>query len=326
MKSKLSKIIFYFTGFLLCLLIIALIYVKTGLPNVGDAPAITLDTSKAVIQRGEYLANNVAVCMDCHSSRDWTKYAGPIKKGGLGGGGEVFSQELGFPGRYVAKNITPYHLASWTDGEIYRAIACGVSKDGSALFPIMPHPNFGKVEKKDILAIISYLRTLAPVKKDNAASVSDFPMNFIINTIPKPAQHDLEANKGNGVLYGQYVFTMASCGDCHTKQEKGAPIPGMELAGGFEFKFPDGSIARSANITPDINTGIGRWTKETFVNKFKSYRDSSALVDLAPGQVNTVMPWAMYAGMTDEDLSALFDYLRTVKPIGNKVQKFSAAK
>jgi hypothetical protein len=62
-----------------------------------------------------------------------------------------------------------------------------VSKDGSALFPVMPHAAYGRMDKEDVLSIIAYLRTLPAIAHEVPASVPDFPMNIIINTIPKKA-------------------------------------------------------------------------------------------------------------------------------------------
>ncbi|HEY5919236.1 MAG TPA: cytochrome C, partial [Chryseolinea sp.] len=98
----------------------------------------------------------------------------------------------------------------------------------------------------------------------------------------------------------------------------------VAFGGGREFGFPDGSRVSSANITPDKETGIGNWTREQFVARFKMYTDSSyVLPSVGPGEFNTIMPWTMYAGMTEEDLSAIFAYLQTVAPISNQVTKFS---
>jgi len=81
---------------------------------------------------------------------------------------------------------------------------------------------------------------------------------------------------------------------------------------------------RSANITPDMETGIGKWNKYQFVSKFKQYDNPDAHnIPVKPNDFNTVMPWMMYSGMTEEDLSAIYAYLRTVKPVSNKVVKFS---
>ncbi len=78
----------------------------------------------------------------------------------------------------------------------------------------------------------------------------------------------------------------------------------MDFAGGFEFKMPIGTL-RSANITPDSQTGIGNWTEEAFVSRFKMYADSSYQAPvLGKSDFNTIMPWRMYAGMKDSDLKA----------------------
>lgn len=104
------KRIMKFLGYifiLACVLILgALTYAKTMLPSVGEVPNLKVAMTKENIARGKYLANNVMVCMDCHSSRDWGSFAGPPKEGTLGMGGEIFDQKLGFPGKFVASNIT----------------------------------------------------------------------------------------------------------------------------------------------------------------------------------------------------------------------------
>ena len=81
-------------------------YVKVALPNVGDAQVLKINYSQERVERGKYLANNVTVCMDCHSTRDWNKFSGPLMPGTLGKGGELFDQKFGFPGAYYSRNIT----------------------------------------------------------------------------------------------------------------------------------------------------------------------------------------------------------------------------
>lgn len=302
-----------------------LTYVKTALPNVGPAPELKVEITPARIEHGRYLANSVAVCMDCHSKRDWTKFGGPLTPGTLGMGGEAFNQEFGFPGAFYSKNITPEGIGSWTDGEIFRAITSGVTKAGKPIFPVMPHPSYGKLDKEDIYDIIAYLRSIPAIKNEVKESVADIPMNFIINTIPQKPSFTTKPDTGDLLKYGEYLFTMAACGDCHTKQEKGEKIKGMELAGGFEFKMPTGTV-RSSNITPDETTGIGGWTKTAFINRFKTYADSNYVPQtIEKGAMQSVMPWIMYSTMTEKDLGAIFAYLQTVKPISNKVERFTVA-
>lgn len=302
-----------------------LTYVKMFLPSVGAAPVIKVNANTETVKRGEYLANHVCVCVDCHSERDWTKFAGPIVNGTTGQGGELFDQKVGFPGSFYAKNITPYHLASWTDGEIYRTITTGVNKFGKALFPVMPYHLYGQLDPKDIKAIVAYIRTLKPITKDNPESSPDFPMNFIVNTIPHAAQPHTRPSPVDQVQYGKYVATAAACRECHTKQVKGQVV-GELFAGGFEFEMPEGNIVRSANITPDKQTGIGSWTREMFIKQFKMYADSNYHPPtVKPGQMNTVMPWNMYCGMDTADIGAIYSYLQTVKPVNNAVVHFTPA-
>ncbi|MEM7368935.1 MAG: cytochrome c [Bacteroidota bacterium] len=297
-------------------------FVSLGLPNVGPPEEISIEITPQRVERGTYLAHHVTICMDCHSTRDWSKFSGPLVEGTLGKGGEEFNQTMGFPGSFTAKNLTPTNLGDWTDGELLRAIASGVNKAGDALFPVMPHPNYGQMDREDLYSIIAYLRTLEPIENEVAESNPDFPMTLILNTIPQAPQFSSIPDKTDKVAYGKYLFTASSCADCHTQQIQGAPLEGMELAGGFKFPMPSGTVW-SANITPDKGTGIGTWTEEMFVQRFKAYADSSYTpADVQQGDFNTVMPWLMYAGMEEADLQAIYAYLQTVKPINNKLVRF----
>src|ERR1700749_3249558 len=79
-------------------------FVKIALPNTGKPMDLKVQSTPARVQRGEYLANHVAACMDCHSHRDWSFYAGPLKKETFGGGGERFGKEIAFPGTLYSRN------------------------------------------------------------------------------------------------------------------------------------------------------------------------------------------------------------------------------
>lgn len=305
---------------------ITITYIKMALPNVGEAPKLVVESSPKLVARGEYLANHVMVCMDCHGTRDWSKFSGPMLKGHEGIGGEVFDQKFGFPGRFTSKNITPANLSSWSDGELFKCITTGVNKDDKALFPIMPYKNYGQLDEEDINAVIAYLRTLPAQESKIEASKADFPFNIILNTIPVKAALQKRPAPSDPIAYGKYMITAAGCMECHTKQEKGTVV-GELGAGGFEFSMGNGKVVRSANITPH-ETGLAEWSREAFINRFKMYADSSYVhptVDLAKGEFQTVMPWTMYAGMTTDDLGAIYDYLRTIKPVSSKITRFEAS-
>jgi mono/diheme cytochrome c family protein len=302
---------------------VALAYVKWALPDVGPAPELTIHPTAAQVAHGKYLAHHVAACVDCHSTRDFTRFAGPMVVGTEGKGGERFSREMGFPGNFYARNLTPASLGTWNDGEIFRAITTGVSRDGSALFPVMPYQNYAQMDPSDIKDIIAYLRTLKPIPNEIPPAEPDFPMNFILNTIPAKIDAGKRPDTTDRIAYGKYITTFAACGDCHTPvNDQGQPLPGMDMAGGRGFPMPTG-LVRSMNITP-ANSGIGTWTKTAFIARFKAYSGKN---DEQPtvhdDEFNSIMPWTMYAEMTEQDLGAIYDYLRTVAPVENKVERFT---
>jgi hypothetical protein len=89
------------------------------------------------------------------------------------------------------------------------------------------------------------------------------------------------------------------------------------------MEFPiAGLLVRSANITPDEETGIGTWTEERFVHQFKSHEAKT--FETAPKAVQasfTIMGWIDYSRMEEGDLRAIYAYLRTLKPVHNPVER-----
>lgn len=303
-----------------------LIYVKVALPNVGAAPVLSIDNSPANIERGKYLATSVSVCMDCHSTRDWSLFGAPVKAGTLGQGGERFDQKVGFPGVFYSRNITPSGISRYTDGELFRLITTGVTREGRAMFPVMPYHYYGQMDPEDIKSMIAYIRTLQPINSPVAESVADFPMNFIINTIPQKASPHKRPAKSDQLAYGAYMTNASACIECHSPVNRGQIITDLAFSGGREFTLSDGSVVRSANITPDKETGLGNWTQEHFINRFKMYADTGYHPPhVKPGEFNSIMPWLMYSKMNKEDLAAIYTYLKQVKRVKNAVLKFTPA-
>ena len=288
-------------------------------------PVVNKDSIDKVIARGEYLAHHVAGCIDCHSNRDLTKFSAPVVPGTEGGGGFAFIPAYGIPGTLYGKNITPdteTGIGAWTDEEVLRAVTQGISRNGDTLFPLMPYPSFNHMAKEDLLSIIAYIRTLKPIK--NKVQPRQLMMPIALAYPGQFLQPSVEGNvrppESDKVKYGEYITTMSICADCHTPvSPKGLDRTKM-YAGGHVFDAGVFKVA-SANITPDSATGLGAWTEERFLNKFKAYREKSSY-DFVAGKENTIMPLSEYAGMKDEDLKAIYAYLRTIKPISNKVEKY----
>lgn len=270
------------------------------------APDLKVEITPERVKRGEYLANHVTACIHCHSPL--TEQHLP-KPGLEGAGGRLFGREDGLPGDIYSTNLTPDKetgLGNWTDGEVVRAVREGVSKDGHALFPLMPYPNYRELSDDDMQAVVAYLRTLKPVKSAPRKTELDFPLSIIVNTIPKPLEGPVAAAPKEGVPRGAHVLKMASCAECHTPMEKGKPLEGKYLAGGHAFKS-DGHAIVMPNITQDKERGIGGWTDAQIeaAIRFGQRPDGKML--------SPVMPWGAYNKMDKEDMKALVAYLRTVK-------------
>lgn len=319
----------------LLLLVVALVvggglaYVVFALPRVTPLTDAKVDRSPSRVARGEYLMNTM--CVDCHSARDWNKYAAPVIPGTeFSGAGEQWNeQNAELPGNIWAPNLTPTHLGDWSDAEIIRAFTEGVSRDGHPLFPMMPYSSFRLLPREDVESIVAYLRSMpARPMPAHAASYQrriDFPLSLIVHLIPEKAAPQT-VDTSNKLAYGEFLATTHGCRDCHSPQDDNHnEIPGKQFAGGVPFVVPaaPGAHVHSANITPDPEAGIGGWSEETFITRFKLYEQPppDALTVKNPKH-NTLMPWTVFAKLTRDDLSAIYAYLRTVKPSPVKIQKF----
>jgi mono/diheme cytochrome c family protein len=297
---------------LVCLAAAGVGYLYLAFPLMAEPEQGELEQTAEQLERGTYLAEHVAVCVDCHSERDWSRYSGPVEKADFGKGGERFGHDLGLPGEIYSRNIT--QLGSWSDGEIMRAMTSGVTPDGRALFPLMPYLAYAKLCRQDAEALVGYVRTLKPIENDVPERQLDFPLNLIVRTLPTPVTlGDDCPDRKDTVKYGEYLVNTASCQDCHTPRKGNELDLERAFSGGVTMNFKGVSVT-TKNLTPDPS-GIGGWSRETFIKRFAYYRDRENLHRVDAGDKQTPMPWSMYAGMTDEDLGAIYDFLRTVKPV-----------
>lgn len=266
------------------------------------------------MERGEYLAENVLGCFECHGEHDWTQHAPPMLPGTKGAGYAQFPLE-GLPGIVVPPNITPdpeTGAGKWTDDQLARAIREGIGHDGRALFNLMPFQAFAHLSEEDLASVIVYLRSIPPVRKALPKSQIIFPVKYLIRINPEPITAPVPPpDLSTPVSRGKYLVTVAGCSDCHTPQKNGQPIPGLEFAGGFELKGPWGTVA-SANITPDAS-GISYYDENLFVETIRTGYLKGAR------KLNQIMPWSKFRNMTDEDLKAIFAYLQTFQPVQHRV-------
>jgi mono/diheme cytochrome c family protein len=312
----------------------AYVVVTFFMPRQRPPAQIKVAVTPALLERGTYLVEHVLLCNDCHSERDWTRYGGPpLPPFGAGRacmtretksiGIRVTEGQGNFPGVLCIRNITPdpeSGIGSWTDGEIIRSIREGVDRDGLGLFPIMPYFIYRSLSDADAAAVVAYMRSLEPVKAERPERSIDFPMSTLIQLFPEPLAGPVpHPDVSDSVARGEYLATIARCGFCHTpRQSRGKEgIPGKEFAGGVPFQLGS-KVMWSKNLTPDP-TGIGTWSRQAFIALFKQHEiagdGSTGARSVARLEDNSFMDWTAYAGMTEEDLGAIYDFLRTLPPV-----------
>jgi hypothetical protein len=184
----------------------------------------------------------------------------------------------------------------------------------------MPYHHFSKMTKNDILSIVAYIRSLKPIERTTAPRKLEIPISMLGPLPDGNIDNNVMPDVSDKVKYGEYLVNAAVCSECHTPMgPQGSDFSKM-FAGGFLFDLGIFKVA-VANITPDTATGIGSWTEEMFVKKFKN-NASDEVVNRHPGKENSIMPWSMYGKLKEDDLKAIYAYLRTVKPVTNKVEKY----
>ena len=135
-------------------------------------------------------------------------------------------------------------------------------------------------------------------------------MALAVATIGAASAEDLRAR-------GAYlVTTIAACGNCHTpRSAPGRPMASMALAGGFEFDDPDFGHIITPNITPDPETGIGKWSEAQIVTALREGKRPDGTI------IGPPMPIPVYSHLSDRDAAAIAAYLHGLKPVRNAVAK-----
>lgn len=306
----------------------AFAYVYGALPRQRPPPEFEAPLTPQSVERGAYLVQHVLLCHDCHSERDWTLYSGPAKPP-LGAGRPCMDRNTkavginfgmgGFPGRLCIRNITPdgeTGIGDWTDGEIVRAMREGVSRDGEALFPIMPWFMYTGLSDEDAAAVIAYLRAQQPVRSFRPDRRLDFPLNVVFRFYPHPLAGPIApVPRSDTVAYGRYLTKIARCEFCHTARVRGRlePVAERLFSGGVPFVMGR-ETHYSKNLTPHPD-GLGGWTKAGFIGRFRRHTEPFPVVE----ERNSEMNWIAFSGMSDEDLGAIWDFLRTLPPLETRL-------
>ena len=271
---------------------------------VGGLAARAADTALAA--RGAYLAA-AAGCADCHTDRP--------HGGRLYAGGRALTTPFG---TFYAPNITPdleTGIGQWSDAQFLNALREGVRPDGSNYFPVFPYPSFTKITDEDARAIKAYLFTQPAAKQSNRAHDVAFPFSwrFLQNgwklLFFSPGPFRPAPERGEAYNRGAYLVTaLAHCSECHTPRNWfGATQPSRFLAG--TAHGPDGKAV--PNITPDSETGIGKWSDDDIVTLLKDGQTPD--FDFVGGAMAEVVKNT--AQLTNADRHAIAVFLQSVPAV-----------
>ena len=272
-------------------------------------------TNMELIARGQYLAQNVTGCSDCHTPR------GPM-------GVLLMDQYLGGVDCWVrlddgaclpTRNLTNHEtgLMNRTDEEIKRMIRDGIRPAASGdepLFPQMPYYTFHNLTERDLDSIVAYLRTVPGVDHAVPRRSPEFdppqaatPLD--LNAVPQPPEGSAERD---AAVRGRYLAAeIGACIICHSPRDLASPtvldyttfFTGNEV---FDVGLP--VMSRAGNITSDTETGIGDWALEDIVTVLKEGKDKSG---------NGICPpmFGLFAGMTDQDAHDVAAYIQSLAPL-----------
>ena len=269
------------------------------------------------VERGSYLVNTIMACGNCHTPKDAAGM--PITDKELSGGLSFTTPAF----NATAANITPDKetgIGSWSNAEIGDALVKGVRPQhgrlaGVQLAAVMPAQFYKALLPEDLDAVITYLRSVKPVRNEVKAPQYKQPVHR--DSYPDAERGFTQRDLKDPVKHGAYLATIGHCMECHSAWSrgisdyvnglgKGGRPFGPNLVQGFAATW-QGSVA--PNITSDKEKGLGEWSDAEIKRAITqgTRRDGRAL--------NPPMAFHWYANMRNSDLDALVAWLRTLPPL-----------
>lgn len=319
-----KKIILGILALLIVVIVGAVIYIQLNWDKTYDIayPDLQVSTDSTVIAKGKYLVHGPAHCSNCHVGSVAEMIAADAGENIPLKGGAIFP--LGPLGNIFPKNLTPDPITGigrYADGEIFRMMRHAVKPNGTAtLSVLMP---FWDMADEDLIAVVSYLRSMAPVENKVPENQWTFMGKFarviassfqpIENPNPPTFAPEMQATIERGEYLARYV---ANCVGCHTARD---PMTfeaiGPEFGGGMEFEpWPEFALAvggdpelwtRTPNITPHPNSALSKFKT---VAEWKARFRQGRLIPISQ------MHWGPFSRMSDEDLEALYLFLTSLEP------------
>jgi mono/diheme cytochrome c family protein len=269
--------------------------------------------SAAEIARGKYVFGATGGC-GCHTVKGQ-----PVNAGGRRYDGPF--------GTVYSTNITPDRetgIGTWTDEQIVTAIRLGRRPNGERLLPVHPYTVFNGMTADDLRVLVAFMKTVPPVKRANQAKRITVPL-FESVFLPAwlaafaPRETPPATAPTGGAARGEYlVRAVAHCGECHTPRTVTMATDNSRFLAGNPKGPEDAAVP---NITPDRDTGIGRWSVEEIAEYLGS--GSKPDGDVAGGLMGEVIEGtaAGYKDLTRADRLAIAQYLKSIPAVNNKIGK-----
>jgi len=269
----------------------------------NDGLRFPVERTPQRLARGRYLVEGLAHCFQCHGEVD-PLHEGQPRAGTKGAGTPSFPDAA--LAWMAVPNITPdpeTGAGRWTDEQLANAIRNGIGHDGRRLIALMPYPAFRAFSDEDLASIIVYVRPIPPVRRKQPKPVIPKEFEFLrialprVTSVPAPRFATPEER-------GEWLARIGDCEGCHTPVGPSfEPLPNMQLAGGQYFTGPYGTVT-TPNLTRDA-TGIPYYDERVFIRTIRTGRVNGVR------PLSSVMPWSYLRNLTDDDLRALYAWLRT---------------
>lgn len=277
------------------------------------APRADAQPSPADIARGRYIFGATGGC-GCH-----TKPKDPPNAGGRKYDGPY--------GTVYSSNITPDRqtgIGGWTDEQIIAAVRSGRRPNGERLLPVHPYTVFNGMAEEDLHALVAFLRTVPAVTRPTPPkkiTVPLFESVFLPTWLAAFAPRETPPAKAptNGRERGEYlVRAVGHCGECHTPRGTTMATDNSRFLAGNQYG-PEGKAI--PNITPDPETGIGKWSEEDIAWYLGTGNRPDG--DVAGGLMGEVIQGTLagYKDLTKSDLTAIARYLKSIPAVKNKISR-----
>jgi mono/diheme cytochrome c family protein len=310
--KKFRKILKWTGIIVLTILLLLAVVVALRQNRKFDAPYPQLRASgdSAVIARGKELVFGSANCDVCHSPANVDSLLALGQEPPLSGGAP---HVLPF-GTLYPKNLSThpeYGIGRLSDQEIARTLRYGINADGTTT--LMPGHDFTDA---DLTAIISYLRSQKPIDRQVPKHSFNIMGMVVKAFILKPGDLDKKAppplQPDTSVAWGQYLATSVSdCKGCHTQGDMLGELTGVPFAGGTPFEDPGLPPLTPPNLTQHPSGRIYGWSQQDFINRFRKGKQIA----------HSHMPWESFKRMSENDLKAIYNFLKSLKPSPTPAEK-----